>query len=179
MDKHFIRVGRKDDRTALAWGANTFIACVYTVQRDVAWSLEWRVLPGGHHGSPVGNESAWGKAEEKMLNSDSCSKVQSGCSWALHPGPCIKTVSVSKVRSKEASVKDFTALTKSSSVSEHKRESIPFQKECSIFALEEMQITEKGKEKYQPFPTHSKTSLMPFLASFSLFREKSHCFRLN
>lgn len=36
-----------------------------------------------------------------------------------------------------------------------------------------MQITEKGKEKYKAFPTHSKTSLMPFLAVFILMLEKS------
>lgn len=39
-----------------------------------------------------------------------------------------------------------------------------------------MEITEKDKEKYKPFPTHSKTPLMPLLAFFILFLEKSQSF---
>lgn len=114
------------------------------------------MLPRGITGLLLEAKVLGGK--EEMLNSDSCSNVQSGRSWDLHPGLCIKTVSVSKVHSKEASIKaDFTALTKSCVLSEHTKELRPFWKECSIFALEEMQITEKGKEKYKPFPTHSKT----------------------
>lgn len=101
----------------------------------------------------------------------------------MHPGLCINTVSVSKVHSKEASIKaDFAALTKSCVFSEHTKELRTFWKECSIFALEEMQITEKGKEKYKPFPAHSKTSLMPFLTVFILLLEKSQSlfpFQLN